>query len=643
MRSGPRIVLLAATLALGAAVLGPDRAVAHTVPTGVGSRAQIELSPGGIHIAFDMAFSQFVSYDEFLKMDRNEDAYIDDAEIEIYLRELGDVLLPNVRCTLDGQTVPLEITKREGLGLKGEVMERIAFDTVYDFVAKIPVGAGRHELQWYEGNFKDQESIQEIWLASEETMLENFREYEFRQKEPIAPPQWRQEGVYLIGRDVTLRFEFEPSFIDRFATGEVEIGATGPSADRGGVLTSDAAAAEEVEEAGELIKALHAYRKGEMGTSELLIFLLFALFLGAAHAFGPGHGKTMVATYLVGTKGTVRDALYLGVVTTFTHTFTIFILGFVLLYIAERVGVQKQAFAKQATFWLSLVSGVMIILIGLSLLARRVRGDGGGHGHDHGDGHGHDHGHDHGHGHGHDHDHDHDHDHGHGHGHGHDHAHLPTDAVNPETFARARRTMRRAGALMIGVGLIGIAVEAVWKGSDPNASLLGQPVLWAAVVMNVLGAVILWRGLQGAPSPAPAAAGESPSGADERPATWDLITLGFSGGMVPCPAGMIVVLVAFQLGVMKFGLVVLTAFSAGLGAVIVGIAVTMVFSRSMLDRALGGNATESRVIRALPVVSAVLVIVIGHLLVIDSFTEGRLLTEIPSRLYSLVAGGPAEG
>ena len=62
-----------------------------------------------------------------------------------------------------------------------------------------------------------------------------------------------------------------------------------------------------------------------------LLSLLIAMFWGAAHAFSPGHGKSIVAAYLVGSRGTPRHAVYLGLTVTVTHTIGVFALGLVTL------------------------------------------------------------------------------------------------------------------------------------------------------------------------------------------------------------------------------------------------------------------------------------------------------------------------
>ena len=131
----------------------------------------------------------------------------------------------------------------------------------------------------------------------------------------------------------------------------------------------------------------------------ILVSLLVALFWGAAHAFSPGHGKAIVAGYLVGTRGRPRDAFMLGLIVTVTHTAGVFALGGVTLLLSAFI-VPEQLYP-----WLNLVSALLVVGVGLAILRWRIRswrsgealgGDHGhGHSHDH-DGHSHSHSHDHG-------------------------------------------------------------------------------------------------------------------------------------------------------------------------------------------------------------------------------------------------------
>lgn len=103
------------------------------------------------------------------------------------------------------------------------------------------------------------------------------------------------------------------------------------------------------------------------GKGVLVLFLLAALAWGAIHALSPGHGKTMVAAYLVGTRGTPRHAIALGAITTVTHTIGVFALGGVTLVLAQYV------LPEQLYPWLSLTSGLMVVAIGAVALRSRMR------------------------------------------------------------------------------------------------------------------------------------------------------------------------------------------------------------------------------------------------------------------------------
>ncbi|MCA2224620.1 High-affinity nickel-transporter [Nonomuraea aurantiaca] len=135
-----------------------------------------------------------------------------------------------------------------------------------------------------------------------------------------------------------------------------------------------------------------------------LLALLVSLVLGAAHAALPGHGKTVMAAYLAGRDGGLRDALAVAATVTLTHTAGVIVLGVLLSVSASIAGAAVLG-------WLGVISGLLIAAIGAALLrSATVRpashhGDADGHAvgkaHEHGHAHGHGRAHEHGHGHGH--------------------------------------------------------------------------------------------------------------------------------------------------------------------------------------------------------------------------------------------------
>ena len=263
--------------------------------------------------------------------------------------------------------------------------------------------------------------------------------------------------------------------------------------------------------------------------SSLIGFYLAAFVLGAFHALEPGHGKTVVAAYLVGSKGHYYEAVLLGLVVTFTHTFSIIVLAVVAKYAAASYTDQ------QLHTYLGFIAALLILGVGMSMMYTRWRAL---HGHSHGHGHGHSHGHDNshhhhgnddGHTHNHEHEHDHDHDeHGH-HGHGHVHYHpKPGERLSlwklfalgvsgglvpcPAAFALLLAAVS-AGALAKGVSLVlvfsvGLAATlvAIGIGVVKAAGLAGKfmetekiapyAAMASALLITLIGAVTLYNSLK---------------------------------------------------------------------------------------------------------------------------------------------------
>jgi nickel/cobalt transporter (NicO) family protein len=274
-------------------------------------------------------------------------------------------------------------------------------------------------------------------------------------------------------------------------------------------------------------------REGRFSPGFLTATLLAALLFGALHALQPGHGKTLVAAYLVGSRGTIRHAITLGSIVTFTHTASVLALGTLLLAFSQTIKPER------ILPGLTAFSGLLVVGLGVTLLRTRLRevltGVVGHHHHDHDhDHHHHHHDHDHDHHHHHDHDHDHHHHHHH-HGHHHHHHHGPhghshelperitprslialgiSGGIVPCTEALVILIVAVAvgqmllGLLMIiafSIGLagvlIGIGVALVTVGGRlrdalPSTPRLAYwlPVLSAALVIG-LGAALAWQGI----------------------------------------------------------------------------------------------------------------------------------------------------
>lgn len=237
--------------------------------------------------------------------------------------------------------------------------------------------------------------------------------------------------------------------------------------------------------------------------------LLLAIGLGAMHAMSPGHGKTVVGAYLVGSRGTVKHAIFLGLTVTITHTLGVFALGLITLFASNYI------LPETLMPLLSFFSGLIVFYIGLTMFkshlftalgwekaaAHHHHGE-----HSHADAsdaftHTHD---------------------------GHTHSHLPPEEVS-------------------------------WK------SLLG---------------------------------------------------LGISGGLLPCPSALVLMLSAINLGRIGYGLILTTAFSFGLAATLTAVGLIFLYGGRVFS---GSRLAENRIIKAVPVFSAFVITFLGAVICWNSF------------------------
>lgn len=264
-----------------------------------------------------------------------------------------------------------------------------------------------------------------------------------------------------------------------------------------------------------------------------LLGLVVAAGFGTLHAFSPGHGKTVVAAYLVGVRASAKHAAFLGLTVTATHTLGVFALGLVTLFASQYI-LPEQLFPV-----LSFVSGATVLVIGFSLFATRLRGvlGLGLHGHDR--------------------------------MRPHEHAHDGTTLVHSH-------------------------------GGSEHSHL--------------------------------------PPGAGGRPSQWrNLLALGVSGGLLPCPSALVVLLSAISLHRVGYGLLLVIAFSFGLAATLTGIGLAVVYAGRWMKRPIG--PAVQRIVRVLPMASAFVIAAIGGAICYESLVQAGF--DIPRMLTDFVAQSSA--
>lgn len=206
-------------------------------------------------------------------------------------------------------------------------------------------------------------------------------------------------------------------------------------------------------------------------TPQVLLGML-GLFvaMGALHALQPGHGKTLVAAYLVATGGTSLDALVLAAIVTFTHTISVFLLGGLTLALGHIF------MPSRVIPLMTVLSGLLVAGMGVMMLRNAVHGR------------------------------------------------------QREPFSEER-------------------LEAALEGVEPG----GHTHDHAALTDEEHARVHLEEAMQ----------------VKEGVSFRSLLALGVSGGLVPCPDALAILLLAIGLGQAGLGMVAIVAFSLGLAAVLI--------------------------------------------------------------------------
>ncbi|ELC6653650.1 nickel/cobalt efflux protein RcnA [Salmonella enterica] len=259
-------------------------------------------------------------------------------------------------------------------------------------------------------------------------------------------------------------------------------------------------------------------------------FIPSAILLGILHGLEPGHSKTMMAAFIIAIKGTVKQAVMLGLAATLSHTAIVWLIALGGMYLSR-------AFTAQSVEpWLQLISAIIILSTACWMFWRTWRGEqqwlAGNHHHDH----------------------DHDHDHGHDHDHDH-HGHIHPEGATSKAYQDAHERAHAA---------------------DIQRRFDGQTV--------TNGQILLF---------------------------------GLTGGLIPCPAAITVLLICIQFKAFTLGATMVLSFSLGLALTLVTVGVGAAISVQQAAKRWSGFSTLAR--RA-PYFSSILIGLVGVYMGIHGYT-----------------------
>jgi ABC-type nickel/cobalt efflux system permease component RcnA len=534
----------AIALLLFVLLLGSATSFAHPMGNfSVNHYSKVIIKQGSIEIRYLIDMAEIPTFQEIRQFGITAKA--DDPSTSRYLDGQEQFLKAGLSLENDGQSIRLDSVSRQVAftdGAGGLPTMKIGFV----FRGNLDMPAGAHRLSYFDNNFPGRAGWKEIVVLGDGVSI----------LDSSAPSTDRSQELANYSSDVLNSPPQQLSALVSFRTSlsEPESGASaaviGPASNRttppgtnlahqrstherqrrssgtitsGAIISSDRSGAQSSPSgvvASSVVSLSLAARvqntprsrftdlistQGTLSFWVLFSAALIAAGLGALHALEPGHGKTIVAAYLVGSRGTARHAVLLGIVVTAAHTAGVYLLGALTLY-ASRYVVPEQLYP-----WLGAISGLSVAGLGIFIFLRHWTGETGEHSHAPGE----------------------------------QHSHWFLSMFKPAT------PTGRANCA---------AISADSKPVDPVLSLR------------------------------------------------ELCMLGITGGIVPCPAALVVLLSAFSLHRIGFGLFLITAFSFGLAAVLVIVGLTMVYAkRVMSTRVHAGNTA----IRYLPFLSSAFMVVLG--------------------------------
>jgi ABC-type nickel/cobalt efflux system permease component RcnA len=502
---------LIALFAVVAVLAIPRTAVAH--PLGnftVNQYTRIEVADKSLRLVYVLDMAEIPTFQERQKIDTNGDDTIDDAETATYLNSAVPEIVSQLGLSVDGNDVKLQPISRELSFPKGQAglslmrLRLVLAPSAAGLLASSPKSIAFHNdfatdrLGWREIVVTHGAGVS---LSGVDTPPTD------------ASDELRNYPADLLSSPLDQR---EVSFGAVLAPGSAAPGydhfvkstsiAEGPAIRPGGGAT------------GARFAAL--LNRSESTTTGLIITLIAAMLWGAAHALSPGHGKTVVGAYLVGSRGTPRHAAFLGLTVTVTHTAGVIALGMITLFASNYI-LPERLFP-----WISVFSGLTVIALGLWTFQSRLRGGPSfglhHHEHEHEEHHRHD---------------EHDANHVHSHG-GHSHSHLPSD---------------------------------------------GQRVTWRS-----------------------------------------LLALGISGGLLPCPSALVVLLGSIALGRVGFGLALVVAFSLGLAATLTSLGLAFLYAGHLLNARLRDHSRFTLLIRYGPAVGSLALTLAGAMIIVRALDQTGL-------------------
>lgn len=446
------------------------------------SRINLETDQIRLRCVLDMA--EISTFQESQQIDTDKNGELSKDELDAYLTKITPVYIGQLKLTVDDQPLKIEPVDQD-ISLPAGSGNLPTLRIEWDFTAALPALAkdSVHHIEFENENHKERIGWNEI-VVSRAPGIDIFDSTAFGSQLSGELKTYPEDMLTAPLTERKAEFSYTTANVPANAR-ELQ--------NRNGKLSAPV----RKDSLGELIN------DQEITPAVVLFGLLIAFGLGMIHALSPGHGKTIVGAYLVGSKGTFKHAIFLGLTVTITHTIGVFALGLITLFAAEYI------LPERLLPYLSFISGLIVLIMGLALFKERLLTALGYNkkNADETD----------------------------------EHEHLAADALDDD-FVHTH-------------------------GGSTHTHLPPKNVSWRS-----------------------------------------LLALGISGGLLPCPSALVLMLAAIGAGKVAYGIVLTLAFSFGLAATLMGIGLAFLYVGKYLDRP---SLSSNPLVKILPVLSAFVIACVG--------------------------------
>ncbi len=463
------------------------------------SRIEVEKSQVKLREVLDMA--EIPTFQESQKIDANKDGTLSPEELNLYAEQITPEFIANLQLFVDEQPVALRAVNKE-IGLHEGSGGLPILKVTWDLIGDLPNfdAAAVHRLKFENKNNSERIGWNEI-VAERVSGINIFNSTAYGSG--ITDELKTYPGGENINAPLAER-KAEFSFTSAALAGNVK-----PLQNRDGQISAPV----EKDRFAELISV------PEITPSIVLFGLLLAFGLGAMHALSPGHGKTVVGAYLVGSRGTVKHAVFLGATVTITHTLGVFALGLLTLFASEYILPEK------LMPFLNFTSGLLVLFIGLALFKDRLF-----------------------------------------------------------IFLGWKKDTDMLGHEKLSSEISDITPDEDVENAHENPSTETTHTHGGSTHTHLPPQRVTWR---------------------------SLLALGISGGLLPCPSALVLMLAAISKNRIGYGLILTLVFSFGLAATLTAVGLAFLYVGNFFgSSSFGGN----RIVKALPVFSAFVITCLGAII-----------------------------